>query len=140
VSENVLLFFRVSGAKEMCLKKGVVEFVWDSEKEGIVSAAEITPQYGYGFLEQALPMVQGMQRVIEHSGRRLHGCRDKKNKTVLCITWWWIWMRVLAERRFNNSYSEVRSREHKIDMTVFSVFQCAQLTILCVQLVSDNRT
>jgi len=49
-------------------------------------------------------------------------------------------MRVLAERRFNNSYSEVRSREHKIDMTEFSVFQYVQLTILCVLLVSDNRS
>ena len=64
----------------------MVEFVSDSEKEGLVSAAEITPQYGSGFLEQALPMVQGVQRV---SGRSLHGCRDKKN-SVLWITWWWI--------------------------------------------------
>jgi hypothetical protein len=31
--------------------KGAVEFEWDSEKEGMVSAAEIIPQYGYGFLE-----------------------------------------------------------------------------------------
>ena len=49
-------------------------------------------------------------------------------------------MRVLAERRFNNSYSEVRSREHKIDMTEFSVFRCVQLTIFCAPLVSDNRS
>jgi hypothetical protein len=27
-----------------------MEFEWDSEKEGKVSAAEITPQYGYGSL------------------------------------------------------------------------------------------
>jgi len=33
----------------MCLEKGVLEFEWDSEKEGLVSA--VTPQCGYGFLE-----------------------------------------------------------------------------------------
>ena len=79
MSESVLLFFRLSGRrKETCLGNGVVEFVWNSEKEVMVSAGEITPQYGYGFLEEALPMVQGVKRVMEHSGRRLHGYRDKK--------------------------------------------------------------
>jgi hypothetical protein len=50
VSESVLLFFRVSGRRRVS-GKGVVELEWDSEKQGMVSAAEITPQYGYGFLE-----------------------------------------------------------------------------------------